>query len=157
MEQPAAPTKSRRKPTTRRTKPPAPPAAPDPVETPLARRDLEDLIERFVETLTHPVQRAIAPQAIHALVAFAAIERKPTATITFGWIDPEKVIALTPVDDEHPADLAACYFGVLAWFYRFRAYEGALDRRAADRITGMYSQAGMSFAQLDAARTGPKS
>lgn len=157
MEQPTAPTKSRRKPTTRRAKAPAPPAVPDPVETPLARRDLEALIERFVQTLTHPVQRAIAPQAIQALVAFAAIERKPTSTITFGWIDPEKVIALTPVDDEHPADLAACYFGVLAWFYWFRAEEGTLDRRAADRISTMYSQAGMSFAQIDAARSGPKS
>jgi hypothetical protein len=156
MEQPTAPARSRRKPTTRRAKTP-PPSASDPRETPLSRRGLEALITRFVATLTHPVQRAIAPQAIHALVAFAAIERKPTASITFGWIDPQKMIALTPVDDEHPADLAACYFGVLAWFYRFRADEGALDRTAADRISTMFGQAAMSFAQLDAARSGPMS
>lgn len=135
-------------------KPPASSSATDPRETPLARRDLDALIARFAERIEHPVERAIAPMAIHALVAFTAIGRKPTRTLTFGWIDPRAMIAATPVDDRHPAGLAACYFAVLASFFRFRADEGALDRDAADRIASLFAQASSSFAKIEATHAG---
>ncbi|MBX7193009.1 MAG: hypothetical protein K1X94_13165 [Sandaracinaceae bacterium] len=121
----------------------------DPPETPLARRALADVIERFVPTLGDPIQQAIAPHAIHALTKFGEIHRRPARSLTFGWIDPHAVIEGTPIDDEHPAGLAAAYFGVLAGFYRFRAAEGALDRETADRIAGVYLQASISLARLE--------
>lgn len=121
----------------------------DPRETPLALRDLDVTLERFLEGIGHPVQKAIAPHAIHALVKFGEIHRRPSRTVTFGWIDPQLVIEATPIDDEHPAELASFYFAVLSAFYRFRAHEGALDREAADRIAGVYLQASISLARID--------
>ncbi len=121
----------------------------DPRETPITKRDLDDVLDRFLATVAHPVQQAIAPHAIHTLVMFAEIHRRPSRALTFGWIDPQAVIEATPIDDEHPADLAACYFAVLSAFYRFRASEGALDREAADRIAGVYLQASISLSKID--------
>lgn len=121
----------------------------DPRETPLAMRDLDATLDRFLDGIAHPVQKAIAPHAIHALVKFGEIHRRASRALTFGWIDPQLVIEATPIDDEHPAELASFYFAVLSAFYRFRASEGALDKEAADRIAGVYLQASISLARID--------
>ena len=162
MERPTPTTStSPSRPTRTRAPRAAPPhgerASTDPRETPIAKRELHALVERFTQTIEHPVEQAIAPHAIHALVAFAAIHRKPTRTITLGWIDPRLVIEGTPIDDEHPAGLAACYFAVLAAFFRFRADEGALDREAAARLAATYVQAAAALAQLEVEERGPRS
>jgi hypothetical protein len=138
----AAPKKASRKRT-------GPDTSRDPRETPLSKRDLEVTLARFLDTIEHPVQRAIAPHAIHAIVMFGEIHRRTSRSLTFGWIDPQLAIEATPIDDEHPAELASFYFAVLAAFYRFRASEGALDREAADRIAGVYLQASISLANID--------
>ena len=149
-----APTAPKKKPTRSSAKKasskrPGPDTSRDPRETPLPKRDLEGTLARFLDTIEHPVQRAIAPHAIHALVMFGEIHRRPSRSLTFGWIDPRLAIEATPIDDEHPAELASFYFAVLAAFYRFRANEGALDREAADRIAGVYLQASISLAHID--------
>jgi len=109
----------------------------DPPERAEPRAQLPALIERFRETLAHPVQAAIAPHALHALVEFAKIHRRPGRTVTFAWIDLDALLEATPVEgdpDRAGPGLAAAYFSVLASFYRWRAQDGALERAVAERL-----------------------
>ncbi len=109
----------------------------DPPERAEPRAHLAALIERFTATLAHPVEAAIAPHAVHALVEFAKIHRRPGRTVTFAWIDLDALLAATPVEDDPDGagpGLAAAYFSVLAAFYRWRAQDGALEPGVADRL-----------------------
>lgn len=143
---PHPPMATRRSPATRPAAAAVPSARPrkasprkaDPPERAEPRASLPALIARFTDTLTDPVEAAIAPHAIHALSEFAKIRRRPTRTVTFAWIDLDALLAATPLEDDPGGagpGLAAAYFSVLAAFYRWRAAEGALEESTADRLS----------------------
>lgn len=91
----------------------------------------------FLATLTDPVEVAIAPSTIDALVTFLELAGDDRHRIAFDRLDVDAFVAAERVreqPDEHRASRAAQHFRVLAAFFRWLASEEWMEAHPAERI-----------------------
>lgn len=98
---------------------------------------------RFAESLTHPLQRELAPRAVQVLAAYLGVQLGPGPGLPFGALDVDTMVAQV-LGDMDDAMLEACdLFTILGAFYRWLGDCGHLDPERAREQARAFAKAAM--------------
>jgi hypothetical protein len=99
---------------------------------------VDRLAERFAETLSHPLERELAPSAVRVLAGHLDAQLGPGRGLPFGALDVDALGAFMLEDVEGDLDAACCLLAIAAAFYRWLGAEGRLDpERAAEQASAL--------------------